>query len=355
MHESQAPELVEATGQEPARPRNRRRIFVGELPEPTRDAGAPRTGDCLSGPVAGLTGNNRYRAGDTRSRMLPFTGGYMRASEGATLRDAGTYWERLDRTARLYGRPALERLQKARVAVAGCGGVGGAIADMLARLGVGALRLADPGEFDSPDMNRQWGARVETLGRNKADVHAESVRAMQPDIEVTVVAGGIAEANVEDFLDGADLLVDGLDVNVPPALRGRLYDGAWAKGTPTISTPILGFGALVAVSLRSGLPMSRFGAALAATLASGRLPPKLSEVFAAEHLAALGRGLLESRPPSHAIAPAVAAAFACTEAVMILAGDVLPGGRPPIALPEVGALDLASMRMARLQLSDLGS
>ena len=86
-------------------------------------------------------------------------------------------------------------------------------------MGIGRFRISDPGEFDEPDLNRQWAATRNTLGRNKADVYAEFVRSVNPDAEVDILPGGVTEDNVEAFLEGADLLVDALDLKVAPPVR----------------------------------------------------------------------------------------------------------------------------------------
>src|SRR5690242_674849 len=86
----------------------------------------------------------------------------------------------LHRTTMLLGERGVARLRDRTVAIAGCGGVGGATAITLARLGVGGFVLADPGIFDPPDLNRQWAGRRSTLGRNKTEVHAELLREINP-------------------------------------------------------------------------------------------------------------------------------------------------------------------------------
>ena len=87
-----------------------------------------------------------------------------------TARADAYFDEFLNRTSRLIEPRLLKRLRQSRLLIAGCGGVGGAVALTLARLGVGQLVLADPGVFDAPDVNRQWAADSDTLGRNKAEV-----------------------------------------------------------------------------------------------------------------------------------------------------------------------------------------
>ena len=91
------------------------------------------------------------------------------------------------RTGLLLGADALERLQKARVAIFGIGGVGGYTAEALARSGVGALDLIDPDTVSVTNINRQLIALHSTIGREKSELMAERLRDINPDIELTVV------------------------------------------------------------------------------------------------------------------------------------------------------------------------
>ncbi|HOU40713.1 MAG TPA: ThiF family adenylyltransferase, partial [Promineifilum sp.] len=78
--------------------------------------------------------------------------------------------------------------------------------------------------------NRQWAANLTTLGRNKAEVYEELLRQINPDVRVRTHTEGITDANVNDFLAGADILIDCLDVAVAPALRAKMFAAARAAG-----------------------------------------------------------------------------------------------------------------------------
>jgi molybdopterin/thiamine biosynthesis adenylyltransferase len=132
------------------------------------------------------------------------------------------------------------RLGTSRVAVAGMGGVGGVHLITLARLGIGSFSIADPDTFDVPNFNRQYGANVRTLGRNKAQVMAEEVRANNPSAHLRVWNEGITPANVGDFLDGAKLFVDGVDFFAFPTRR-LLFREARARGMWAVTAGPLGF------------------------------------------------------------------------------------------------------------------
>jgi tryptophanase len=261
--------------------------------------------------------------------------------------------EFLDRTIRLLGREPLERLRDKRVAIAGCGGVGGAASIGLARLGVEKFTLADPGRFDPPDINRQWGAFHSTLGRNKAEVYDELVKSINPAVTTRTFTEGVTSANVAAFVDGADLLLDSLDIAVPAALRLEMYRLARERGIPSMIAPILGLGTVVAVSVPGGMPLEAFGAVLVDTVSSASLPARLYEMFVPAHLEALGRALKENKAPSNAIASTIATSIVCTEALMILGGPSVPGWRPPYSLPQTIAVDLAKMSFGLVSIAQL--
>lgn len=100
-----------------------------------------------------------------------------------------------------------ETLQAATVAIIGCGGLGGRVAELLARLGVGTLLLTDPDVFSISNLNRQMFCTRETLGLEKVAVLARELPKINPEI--------IVRSHVENFnecsIEGADIVVDGLD------------------------------------------------------------------------------------------------------------------------------------------------
>ena len=92
--------------------------------------------------------------------------------------------ERFIREEMLIGALALERLRSARVALFGVGGVGSAVAEALARGGVGQIDLIDNDTVSFSNINRQLCALTSTVGRLKVDVVEERIRDIDPDIKV---------------------------------------------------------------------------------------------------------------------------------------------------------------------------
>ncbi|NUZ05131.1 ThiF family adenylyltransferase [Piscinibacter koreensis] len=133
------------------------------------------------------------------------------------------------------------RLRGARIAVAGLGGVGGSHVLTLARLGVGAMNLADFDRFEIHNMNRQAGAFASTLGKPKSDVVAGMARDINPDMDVRVFPDGVTPANVDAFLRDVDVYVDGIDFFAMPARR-MLFAACRERGIPALTAAPLGMG-----------------------------------------------------------------------------------------------------------------
>lgn len=122
------------------------------------------------------------------------------------------YLDRFSGLARLYGSGALEKLQAARIAVVGTGGVGSWTAEALARSGVGQLTLIDPDEVCVTNTNRQLPALTGAYGRPKVSVIAERLRFISPEIEVEEILSFFTPTNARSLLEvDYDVVVDGID------------------------------------------------------------------------------------------------------------------------------------------------
>ena len=110
-----------------------------------------------------------------------------------------------------FGEDGQEKLKKARVVIAGTGGLGTPAATYLAAAGVGHIRLIDRDTVDLSNLNRQilhWGKDV---GRNKIESAAEKLHALNDTIEVEPVLDTIDEASASRLLSDCDVVVDGTD------------------------------------------------------------------------------------------------------------------------------------------------
>ncbi len=132
-----------------------------------------------------------------------------------------------------------QALRGKRVAIAGLGGVGGFHLLTLARFGIGAFNIADCDVFELVNFNRQAGATLSSIGRPKVEVMTESALQINPELQITTFGDGITEANLDGFLAGADLVIDGLDFFALP-IRRKLNARCRELGIPVINAAPLG-------------------------------------------------------------------------------------------------------------------
>jgi hypothetical protein len=101
-------------------------------------------------------------------------------------------------------------LRRSRFAVLGVGGMGGVVAQVLARAGVGALSILDKDAFEPSNNNRQVYSNSATWGRPKVDVTAEELRKINPEIDVRV-EHHFGRDNVDRVLSGVHVAINGMD------------------------------------------------------------------------------------------------------------------------------------------------
>jgi len=183
-------------------------------------------------------------------------------------------------------------LLSSSVVVVGCGGLGGLVADLLARAGVGRLVLVDGDVFDETNLNRQILASEENLGLSKSKVAARRVSEVNGAVRAEGRQCVFDEFTAEGILEGCDLAVDCLD-NLHT--RRVLFSECRTRGIPVVSGAIGGFWGQVGVAM----PDER----------------NLSEFLSGE----TDRGL-ETETGNPAFTPAVVAALECAQAVKLLTG-----------------------------------
>ncbi len=140
--------------------------------------------------------------------------------------------EQFFRTEMLLGSEALERLQKARVAVFGLGGVGGYTVEALARSGIGQLDLIDNDTVSISNLNRQILATHATVGLQKTEAARRRVLDINPDCVVKTFSVFYTPETADQF-DFAqyDYIVDAIDTVTG---KLQLVERAYAAGTPII-------------------------------------------------------------------------------------------------------------------------
>ena len=139
-----------------------------------------------------------------------------------------------NRTAMLLGADAMDKLRAARVAVFGVGGVGGYVAEALARSGVGEIDLIDNDVVSESNINRQIIALHSTVGRPKTEVMAERISDIDPDIKVRAVNMFYLPENADEIdLAGYDMVIDAIDT-----VSSKIYLAVKCEelGVPIISS-----------------------------------------------------------------------------------------------------------------------
>lgn len=161
----------------------------------------------------------------------------------AAWREAGLPWgdaretpdflERYDRHLRLpqVGLEGQRRLQRARVAIIGAGGLGSPVALYLAAAGVGYLRLIDDDRIERSNLQRQVLHTDAGVGEYKVDSARERLLALNPNLQLDACVSRLDSGNVERLLGGADLVIDGSD-NFPT--RYLASDACVKLGLPMV-------------------------------------------------------------------------------------------------------------------------
>ena len=142
--------------------------------------------------------------------------------------------ERYSRTRFLLGQEAMDKLKNAHVAIFGMGGVGGYVAEALARCGVGKLTMVDHDTISLSNINRQILATEATVGKDKVTVAAERVCAINSQIQVVPRKTFYLPETAKEFdFTEYDYIVDAIDTVTGKMM---LVQAAKDADTPIISS-----------------------------------------------------------------------------------------------------------------------
>lgn len=137
-------------------------------------------------------------------------------------------------------------LRQKRIAVIGCGGLGGHLIELMARLGVGFIRAVDGDVFEPSNLNRQLLSQVSLLGERKAEAAARRIAQVNPEVEVQPVSVFLDADNAAQLVAGCDAVLDALD-NIPA--RRTLARACAQAGIPYVYGAISGWVAQAALSM----------------------------------------------------------------------------------------------------------
>lgn len=210
--------------------------------------------------------------------------------------------ERYIKNTQAFSGDELEKIQRKKVCIIGCGGLGGHVCQSLARFGVGQLTLVDGDIFCESNLNRQAFANSQTLGQNKARACKEALEFINPEVKTIALERMLTKENAEEILAGHDLVMDCLD-DIPA--RFILAAGCLALNLPFVHGAIGGFYGQVA----NIFPGEKI----------------------LEHIYPLGKDTppgAEKKLGNPSFTPQLVAAIQCGEALKMLAGrqTILRGG-----------------------------
>ena len=130
------------------------------------------------------------------------------------------------------------KLLDAKVLLLGAGGLGSPIALYLAAAGVGTLGIVDDDDVDLSNLQRQVAHTTDRIGASKVDSAEQSIRELNPDVDVVGYKTRLDASNIMEIVEGYDVIVDGVD-NFPT--RYLLNDASVRLRIPVVSASILGF------------------------------------------------------------------------------------------------------------------
>ena len=146
--------------------------------------------------------------------------------------------ERYRRQISIFGEEGQGELKKAKVFIAGAGGLGSSISTYLTVAGVGRLRVVDHDIVALGNLNRQILHWDSDIGKKKLESAEEKLRRMNPNIEVEIISETIDKSNVDELVGGFDVIVDAMD-NFDA--RYVLNKTALTKKTPLFHGAVHGF------------------------------------------------------------------------------------------------------------------
>ncbi len=137
-----------------------------------------------------------------------------------------------------FGEEGQQRLKRAKVFIAGAGGLGSPIAIYLAAAGIGKIRIVDPETVELSNLNRQVLHWDEDIGRAKVESAREKLERLNQGVQIEGIVETIDEDRVFELIDGYDLIVDALD-NFPT--RYLLNKAALERKIPFFHGAVYGF------------------------------------------------------------------------------------------------------------------
>lgn len=246
-------------------------------------------------------------------------------TRGQQARSIPVYDESFSRNIGILTREEQERLADATVLIVGTGGIGGNCAAILARMGVGEFHLVDPDIFELANINRQFGAKLSTIGKYKVDVVEDEIVDINPSAGVRTWNERFTADNARNIFEGVDICIDAIDFyRITDHLL--LHDIARQRKLHVLMGSPVGFSACLQIFDPEGMSLTEY-----CGITDEMDPVEMQLRYACglvPHLAHLSyydvskegsnTDFLKGEGPSLASACSLAAAFVAGEIAMIL-------------------------------------
>lgn len=126
-------------------------------------------------------------------------------------KDESQYWDMITRQKDLINRKEQLKIKNSKITVIGCGGIGGAAIEMLARIGAENLLIVDKDSFDVSNLNRQLMSSINSIGKSKVQATMERLLSINPQLKIEAVETELDQDNAEEILKDSILVIDALD------------------------------------------------------------------------------------------------------------------------------------------------
>lgn len=144
----------------------------------------------------------------------------------------------------IFTEEEIQRIGKAKVCIIGCGGLGGYILEMMARIGIGHITVIDGDVFNVSNLNRQILSTETNIGQYKVNSAKERMTIVNSEINMSYIDEYLNEDNAQRLLEGHDLVMDALD---SITTRFLLQEACHALGIPFVHGAIAGWYGQVSV------------------------------------------------------------------------------------------------------------
>ena len=167
------------------------------------------------------------------------------------------YKEAFSRNIGLVNHNEQNIIKDIKVALPGMGGVGGANLITLVRLGFEKFNIADFDSFELKNINRQYGAAIYSLEKEKTEIMKEEALKINPKCQIKVYNKGIDKENLDDFLEKVDFSIDCLDA-FEVETRRDFINKSIEKRIPLISAGPIGYSSAYLIFQPGGMNFDQY-------------------------------------------------------------------------------------------------